>query len=136
MMVYLPLSERMGWWPSAERSMMARRRKPSARPLAASAMTPPESGPRCTRVSAIACTCVRSEHSSNPGACQNPVMPHMSGDQTGLAGDLVVHGLGRIYLSLHSKHFPHMAHRPCTHGGTPVRIASKLDHRRGQLPRG
>src|SRR5262249_12658217 len=72
-----PEAETMGWWPAGERSMMARRRGPSAMPAAGSTQAPASSGPRWPTAAAIAEARAVRPSASRPRGSRKPAMPHI-----------------------------------------------------------
>jgi len=72
-----PSADNIGWCPVGDRSRMARRRCASATPASASLQTPWSSGPRCARLSPMACA-PRSISRVAPSVRKTPAMPHMA----------------------------------------------------------
>src|SRR6476620_8405969 len=77
-MVSEPSGERIGWWPSGERSRIESRVWPSATRPPGRTHTPLSSGPRCFRLSTEPARSV-SHGDESPRRAQYPVIPHMSG---------------------------------------------------------
>ena len=64
-----PSSDRIGWWPRAERSRIESRRCPSATPASASSQAPASSGPRCATASVMA---RKMDSASRPSPPERP----------------------------------------------------------------
>src|SRR6476619_611195 len=107
-MVSEPSGERIGWWPSGERSRIESRVWPSATRPPGRTHTPLSSGPRCLRLSTEAARSA-SHADESPRRAQYPVIPHMSGSPSH-ATRLVVRDLAaRVHAEHHSDGEPEKA---------------------------